>query len=80
MASLVLRGGRIWDGTADCSAEAALAIDEGRITAVGGSARGKAGLDISGCTVIPGLLEAHAHLCFDATPGWKTTYATFTFL
>lgn len=30
------------------------------------------------CTVIPGLIEGHAHLCFDATPGWRATYDTDT--
>ena len=62
----------VWDGLSDSAAEGVVVADGQHIAASDG-ADGKA-LDISGCTVIPGLIEGHAHLCFDATTGWKKTY------
>jgi imidazolonepropionase-like amidohydrolase len=74
MSTLVIRGGRAWDGLAGASAETDLAIDGDRIEACGSDLSAAGSLDISGCTVIPGLIEGHAHLCFDATPGWRVTF------
>jgi imidazolonepropionase-like amidohydrolase len=68
----VLRGGRVWDGLAEAPIERGVAVDGPEIADSDGGAG--ATIDISGCTVIPGLIEGHAHLCFDATPGWKATY------
>ncbi len=31
---------------------------------------------MGGFTIIPGLIDAHAHLCFDATRQWRRTYDT----
>ncbi|HEX6031029.1 MAG TPA: amidohydrolase family protein, partial [Tepidiformaceae bacterium] len=72
MADLVLRGGMVWDGLVARPSEGVVAVDGAHITAT--EATGGRSLDISGCTVIPGLIEGHAHLCFDTTPGWRTTY------
>ena len=70
--TLVLTGGRIWDGTAPGTALGDVAVEDGRIA---GAPSGDAErLDVSGLTVMPGLIEAHAHLCFDATPDWRAVY------
>ena len=74
MSTLVIRGGRAWDGLAGLSVETNVAIDGDRIEACGTDLGGARSLDISGCTVVPGLIEGHAHLCFDATPGWRATF------
>ncbi|HNM77047.1 MAG TPA: amidohydrolase family protein [Tepidiformaceae bacterium] len=71
MNSFALRGARIWDGLADHSVEGPVVIEEGRIAAADGASDS---IDVSGCTILPGLIEGHAHLCFDATPGWRATY------
>lgn len=78
MSTLVIRGGRAWDGLADASIETNIAIDGDRIEACGTDLGGSRSLDISGCTVIPGLIEGHAHLCFDATPAWRATFDSDT--
>lgn len=52
-------------------------VTDGPNLAASDGARGDT-LDISGCTVMPGLIEGHAHLCFDTTTGWRTTYDTDT--
>jgi len=72
MSKLILRGGLVWDGTA-ASASEGVVVSEGEHIAASDGASGRT-LDVSGCTVMPGLIEGHAHLCFDATPGWKSTY------
>ena len=71
MNSFALRGARIWDGLADHSVEGPVVVEEGRIAAADGASDS---IDVSGCTILPGLIEGHAHLCFDATPGWRATY------
>ena len=74
MATLTIRGARAWDGHANISIETTITLDAGRVEACGSDIGGGTSLDASGCTVVPGLIEAHAHLCFDATPGWRATF------
>lgn len=70
--ALVLTGGRVWDGLAGGTVSAEVAVEGGRIV---GTPEGDAvRLDISGCTVLPGLIEAHAHLCFNAGADWRAVY------
>lgn len=70
--SLVIRGARVIDGTgADPLRDCTLLVEDRRITSVspGGGARppvGAAILDVEGRTVIPGLINCHAHLQMDA--------------
>ena len=71
--SLELRGGRVWDGLADAASEGTVSTSEGVIA---DSGAGATVLDVSGCTVIPGLIEAHAHLCFNAGADWREAYDT----
>lgn len=74
MTALALRGARVWDGVSDCTREATVVVDEGKIAAFGADAGARDSLDVSGCTVIPGLIEAHAHLCFNARDDWRAVY------
>jgi imidazolonepropionase-like amidohydrolase len=74
VASFALRGGNVWDGLSESASEGTVVIDEGRVAAVGGGAGAAENIDISGCTVIPGLIEGHAHLCFNAKPDWRAVY------
>ncbi len=64
----------VWDGRADELRRADVLVSEGKIEAVGEGFAGGRDVDVSGHTVLPGLIEAHAHLCFDATPGWRATF------
>ena len=68
--AFVLRGGRAWDGRSDTARETAVAVDG----AIAGSAGPGESIDISGCTVVPGLMEAHAHLCFNGEANWRQVY------
>lgn len=71
MSSLTLRGGRVWDGLGATLVQRDISFDEGLVS--GAAARGE-GLDVSGCCVIPGLIEGHAHLCFNGRSDWRTVY------
>jgi cytosine deaminase len=63
MQDLVIRGGRPWGAqTADT---ADIAVRNGRIAAIGSdlpAAPGDEVIDARGCLVIPGLVDAHAHI------------------
>lgn len=74
MSRLVLAGGMAWDGQADHAERRDIDFADGVIAAGNGGDADV--IDVSGCTVIPGLIDGHAHLCFDATRDWRRTYDT----
>jgi len=79
-ASLELRGGRVWDGVSDAATGGSVftSTSEGVGTIVEGASEGAVVLDVSGCTVVPGLIEAHTHLCFNAGDDWRAVYDSDT--
>jgi len=66
--SVLLHGGNVWDGTGSLAFAADVLLRGNRIAAVKpGLARDASGaraIDIAGHTVIPGLVDGHAHLPF----------------
>jgi len=58
----VFHGGRIFDGTGSAPAEGDLVIEDGRIVEAGAGLDGDAGVDATGCTLLPGLFDCHVHL------------------
>ncbi|OAI44557.1 hypothetical protein AYO38_00225 [bacterium SCGC AG-212-C10] len=73
-ASLHFAGGRVWDGVADAPIEADITVDGDRIESVGVAPPAQKTIDVSGCTILPGLIEGHAHLCFNAQRDWRAVY------
>ena len=66
---LVIRGGTVADGTGSALREADIAIDGGRITAVGPSlGAGRDEIDARGRLVTPGFVDVHTH--YDAQATW----------
>jgi len=68
----LIAGGQVFDGAGDELVTADVLIEGDRITAVGGAitAAQRAGADVidaTGATVIPGLIDGHAHLGFGST-------------
>ena len=66
---IVIRGGRIVDGTGAEPVRGDLAILDGAIAAMGEVAeQGAEEIDATGCLVTPGFIDLHTHL--DAQIGW----------
>jgi N-acyl-D-aspartate/D-glutamate deacylase len=74
MHDLVIRNGLIVDGTGRARLHGDLAIDAGRITAVGGAAgRGRREIDAAGRLVAPGWVDVHTH--YDGQVTWDPLLA-----
>ncbi|HXY93124.1 MAG TPA: amidohydrolase family protein [Acidimicrobiia bacterium] len=66
---LVLRGGLVVDGTGSPARTADVAVDGGRVSAVGRvDARGEEELDVEGLLVAPGWVDIHTH--YDGQVTW----------
>lgn len=73
MYALILRGGRVLDGAANPDFPADVAVENGRIAAIGplGQAEAQEVVDVSGLTICPGFVDVHSHsdaLPFEADP------------
>jgi N-acyl-D-aspartate/D-glutamate deacylase len=68
MSELVIRGGTVIDGTGAPGVVADVAIDNGRITAIGTGLSGDRELDATGHVVAPGFIDIHTH--YDAQVFW----------
>src|SRR5688572_11823613 len=63
MYDLVLKGGRIYDGSGMPAYLADVAISEGRIAAIGRiSGPARRTLNVDGLAVAPGIIDLHTHL------------------
>src|SRR5438105_3013291 len=65
---LVIRGGTVVDGTGARPVLADVAVDGGRITAVGVVGRGREEIDATGRIVTPGFVDIHCH--YDGQATW----------
>ena len=69
MHDLVIRGGTLVDGTGEPPRKGDLALDQGRITAVGGEiGPGTREIDATGLLVTPGFVDVHTH--YDGQVSW----------
>jgi len=67
---LVIRGGTVVDGTGAAGFQADVAIDDGRISAIGQVAgRGREEIDAGGLAVTPGFVDVHTH--YDGQITWE---------
>ena len=68
MFDLILRGGRVLDGAGNSDFPADVAVEGGKIGAVGqlGAAEARDVVDVTGLTVAPGFIDVHCHS--DALP------------
>ncbi len=73
--SLALVGGTVIDGTGAAPRTAAVVIDGERIASVGAAVpEGARRVDVSGRTVMPGLIDAHVHLLSYAGEGRRDVH------
>ncbi len=70
---VVIRGGRVFDGAGSPGVSADVAIDGGKVQAVGPRLpqQGRREVDAAGCWVMPGMLDIHTHYDaeIEAMPG-----------
>src|SRR5580693_1721791 len=62
MGRTVLSGGRIFDGSGSPIADGDLVIEDGQIVEIGAGLDGDEQVDVSGCTLLPGLFDCHVHV------------------
>jgi N-acyl-D-amino-acid deacylase len=70
---LVIRGGSVVDGTGAPRRIADVAVDDGRITAMGRVGAGREEIDADGLLVTPGFVDPHTH--FDGQVSWDPILA-----
>ena len=70
--TIVLKAARMFDGRSDrIVAPGLVVVEDGRITAVGGGApAGAEVIDLGDATILPGFIDAHVHLGFEASENW----------
>jgi N-acyl-D-amino-acid deacylase len=68
VSELVVRGGTVIDGTGSPGVRADIAVDHGRITAIGLNLEGDRTLDAVGYVVAPGFIDIHTH--YDGQVFW----------
>lgn len=68
VATIVLRGGTVVDGTGSPGFVADVCLEGDRITAIGSDLQGDVVLDATGCIVAPGFIDIHTH--YDAQVFW----------
>ena len=74
MHDMVIRGGTIVDGTGAPAFNGDIAIDAGRITAIGTvTAKGRDEIDAAGLHVTPGFVDIHTH--YDGQATWDSEMA-----
>ena len=62
MARTVFTGGEVFDGTGSPPARADVAVEDGRIAAIGTGLDGDVAIDCTGKTILPGLFDTHVHV------------------
>jgi imidazolonepropionase-like amidohydrolase len=78
MMRVVLRGGRVFDGTGADPAPADVAIDGGRIVGLGTSLDGDEDVDVRDRTIMPGLFDCHTHVTISNVDLWGAAQRPFS--
>lgn len=60
--SLVLRGGEVFDPSSGVRGPLDVAFDGDRVTGMADGLIGHTSIDVSGCMVVPGLIDLHSHV------------------
>lgn len=79
----VLHGGSVWDGSGADPAPGDVAVEGGRVVAVGTGLDGDVGVDCEGMTLLPGLFDCHVHVTspgVDLLRGLNTPFSYQFFL
>jgi imidazolonepropionase-like amidohydrolase len=72
-------GGQVFDGTGAAAAAADVAVEDGRIVEVGTGLDGDEHVDVSGRTLLPGLIDAHVHVMIAHVDLWRLVQTPFSY-
>jgi len=76
---VVFSGGRVFDGTGAAPADGDVAIEDGRIVAVGSGLDGDQAVDCAGRTVLPRLFDSHVHLMASSLDVMRNLQTPFSY-
>ena len=79
MSRTVISGGNVFDGTGAPAAPADIAIEDGRIVAIGTGLDGDEAVDASGLGVLPGLFDCHTHVVVSHVDLWQIAQQPFSY-
>ena len=71
--AFAITGAKVWDGTSNDARVGRIVVDGATIQSAP-SESGLFALDMAGATAVPGLIEGHGHLCFNARRDWRPVY------
>jgi imidazolonepropionase-like amidohydrolase len=78
MTRIVLRGGRVFDGTGADPAAADVALEGDRIVGLGTGLDGDEEIDVRGRTVLPGMFDCHTHVTISNVDLWGAVQRPFS--
>lgn len=78
MSRTVFRNGSVFDGTGAPAAAGEVAVESGRIVAVGSDLDGDQAIDLEGATLLPGLFDCHVHVMFSHISVWGLMQKPFS--
>lgn len=78
-ARTVLRGGSVFDVRAKGFVRADVAVEDGRIVAVGPGLSGEAEVDVSGRSLLPGLFDCHVHVLYSTIDTLRMLETPFSY-
>lgn len=78
MERIVFTGGQVFDGSGADPAPADVAIEGGRIAAVGPGLDGDLAVDVAGRTLLPGLFDCHVHVTVSRFDPWALANTPFS--
>ncbi|MFN2419751.1 MAG: amidohydrolase family protein [Candidatus Limnocylindria bacterium] len=79
MTRILLAAGRVLDGTGADPFEADVAVEGGRIVAIGSDVDADERPDISGKTILPGLFDCHTHVTFSTIDTMRRLQTPFSY-
>ena len=79
MTRQLFHGGRLFDGTGAEPAPADVAVEDGRIVAVGSGLDGDTAIDVTDRTLFPGFFDCHVHVTFSHVDLWREAQTPFSY-
>ena len=79
MTRQLFRGGRLFDGTGAEPSLADVAVEDGRIVAIGTGLDGDTSVDVTDRTLFPGFFDCHVHVTFSHVDLWREAQTPFSY-